>query len=505
MKISFVKCTLSILLCLCAVPAFASSCADLKALALSDTTITMAQVVPSGQFSLPGERQTGGRGGNPYKDLPEFCRIALTIKPTSDSDIQVEVWLPTNGWNNKFQAVGNGGWAGVISYSAMAEAIRAGYASASTDTGHVGGRGTFALDHPEKLIDFSWRSEHEMTVKAKAVIQSFYGSAPKLSYWNGCSTGGRQGLKEAQKFPDDYDGIIAGAPANRTAISLWIAHAVLKDPASYIAPAKYPIIHQAALAACDGHDGLKDGLIDDPRKCDFDPKVLLCKAGDGPECLTAPQADAAKKIYSPAVNPRTGKELFSSLVPGTELGWGVQAQGPEPSANIYDQYRYVVFKDAKWDWKTFNFDSDVAKGDLPENVIMNATDPNMKAFFSHGGKLLLYHGWSDPNVPTLNTIKYYNSVIDAMGGAANASKSIRLFLEPGMGHCGGGEGPNVFDKVTALEQWVEQGKAPEKIVASHSSNGKVDRTRPLCPYPQVAKYTGTGSIDDAANFVCRAP
>jgi feruloyl esterase len=306
-------------------------------------------------------------------------------------------------------------------------------------------------------------------------------------------------------FPDDYDGIIAGAPANRTAISLWIADAVLKDPASYIPPAKYPIVHQAAINACDSKDGLKDGLIDDPRKCDFDPKVLLCKAGDGAECLTAPQVKAAKQIYSPAINPRTGKELFSSLVPGTELGWGVQAQGPEPSANIYDQYRYVVFKDANWDWKTFNFDTDVARGDRPENLIMNATDPNMKAFFAHGGKLLLYHGWSDPNVPTLNTIKYYSSVVAAMGGEAKASNNVRLFLEPGMGHCGGGEGPNVFDKVSPLEKWVENGKAPERLEASHSANGKVDRTRPLCAYPQVAKYKGTGSIDEAANFECRVP
>jgi feruloyl esterase len=505
MKISTMTCALWVLACLSAERASASSCESLAALALKDTIITMAELVPAGQFSAPGERQTAGRGANPYTGLSGFCRVAATLKPTSDSDIRIEVWLPARGWNGKFQAVGNGGWAGVISYAAMADAIRAGYASASTDTGHVGGRGTFALDHPEKLLDFAWRSEHEMTVKAKAVIQAFYGSAPRLSYWNGCSTGGRQGLKEAQRFPDDYDAIIAGAPANRTAISLWIAAAVLKDPASYIPPGKYPAIHQAALAACDMRDGLKDGLIDDPTRCDFDPGVLLCKGADGPACLTGPQVEAAKKIYSPAINPRTGQQLFSSLVPGTELGWGVQALGPEPSANIYDQYRYVVFKDPHWDWKTFNFDSDVVRGDLPENLVMNATDPNMKPFFSHGGKLLLYHGWSDPNVPTLNTIKYYKSVVENMGGPASASTSVRLFLEPGMGHCGGGEGPNVFDKVGALEQWVEQGKAPEKLLASHRTDGKVDRTRPLCPYPQVARYKGTGSIDDADNFVCRAP
>ena len=505
MKLSGIGCATWVLAYLTAVPAFASPCDTLAALALKDATITRVQLVAAGQFSAPGEQQAGGARPNPYKSLPEFCRVAATLTPSSDSEIKVEVWLPASSWNGKFQAVGNGGWAGVISYSAMADAIRSGYASASTDTGHVGGRGTFALGHPEKLIDFAWRSEHEMTVKAKTVIQAFYGSAPKLSYWNGCSTGGRQGLKEAQKFPDDYDGIIAGAPANRTAISLWIADAVLKDPASYIPPSKYPMIHQAALAACDGRDGLKDGLIDDPTTCSFDPKVLLCKGTDSPSCLTAPQVNAAKKIYSPAINPRTGQQLFSSLVPGTELGWGVQALGPAPSANIYDQYRYVVFKNANWDWKTFNFDSDVARGDLPENLIMNATDPNMKPFFSHGGKLLLYHGWSDPNVPTLNTIKYYKGVVDAMGGTSNASNSVRLFLEPGMGHCGGGEGPNVFDKVGALERWVELGKPPDDLIASHITDGKVDRTRPLCPYPQIARYKGTGSIDDAANFACTAP
>ncbi len=503
MKISVIGSVACVLACLGAAPASAASCESLATLALKDAKVTGATVVGGGTFVPPGSGEAAE--GNRYANLPAFCRVSATLTPSSDSDIKVEVWLPAGGLNGKFQAVGNGGWAGAISYPALADAVRAGYASASTYTGHVGGRGTFALDHPEKLIDFSWRSEHEMTVKAKAIIQAFYGNGPRLSYWNGCSTGGRQGLKEAQMFPNDYDGIIAGAPANRTAISLWIADAVLKNAASYIPPSKYPMVHQAALAACDERDGLKDGLIDDPTRCSFDPAVLLCKAGDSPSCLTAPQVKAAKQIYSPAVNPRTGKELFSSLVPGTELGWGVQALGPEPSANIYDQYRYVVFKDPKWDWKTFNFDADVARGDRPENLMMNATDPDMKPFFSHGGKLLLYHGWSDPNVPTLNTIKYYRSVVDVMGGPSKAASSVRLFLEPGMGHCGGGEGPNVFDKVAALEQWVEQGKAPDVMIASHRTNGRVDRTRPLCPYPQVAKYKGSGSIDEAANFACAAP
>jgi feruloyl esterase len=504
MKKISIACVVVALACLPARSAFAASCDSLAKLALKDAAITKAEVVAAGAFVPPG----GGpqRGPNPYTALGEFCRVAATLTPTSDSDIKIEVWLPgSTAWNGKYQAVGNGGWAGVISYGAMAEALQAGYATASTDTGHVGGRGTFALGHPEKLVDFAWRSEHEMTAKAKKVIETFYGSAPKFSYWNGCSTGGRQGLKAAQMFPEDYDGIIAGAPANRTAISLWIADAVLKEPARYIPPAKYPVIHQAALAACDAGDGLKDGLIDDPRQCRFDPAVLLCKEGDGPSCLTAPQVAAAKQIYSNAINPRTKQELFASLVPGTELGWGVQAEGPEPSANIYDQYRYVVFKDPHWDWKTFDFDKDVVKGDLPENLIMNATDPNMKAFFSRGGKIIMYHGWSDSNVPAVNTIKYYDQVAAHMGGASKAMEHVRLFMAPGMGHCRGGEGPDTFDKVKALETWVERGQAPARLEASHSTNGRVDRTRPLCAYPQVARYSGSGSIDDAANFVCKAP
>lgn len=481
--------------------AAAAPCGELAKLSLPNAAITSAQVIEAGAFKAPGNQ----KGPNPYANLPAFCRVAATLTPTSDSDIKIEVWLPAANWNKKLQAVGNGGWAGVISYTALADALREGYAAASTDTGHTGGSGSFALGHPEKLIDFSWRSEHEMTVKAKAIVLAFYGSGPRLTYWNGCSTGGRQGLKEAQMFPGDYDGIIAGAPANRTAISLWIAFAVLKDKDSYIPPAKYPVIHRATLAACDAQDGLKDGLISDPTRCAFDPKTLLCKNGDAPDCLTAAQAEAARKIYAPATNPRTGAELFPSLAPGSELGWGIQAKGPDPSQNIYDQYRYVVYKDANWDWRTFDFDQGVAKGDEPENLPMNATDPNLSVFFAHDGKLLLYHGWSDPNVSPLNTVKYYKSVVDTMGGAQKVSNNIRLFMEPGMGHCAGGEGPDVFDKVSALEQWVEQKKAPDSIIASHRSAGKVDRTRPLCPYPQVAKYKGGGSIDEAANFSCALP
>jgi feruloyl esterase len=480
----------------CCAPAFAASCDGLASLALPEATITKAQVVPAGAFTPPTGRP------DPYKTLPEFCRVLATLTPSKDSDIKIEVWLPTNGWNRKLEVVGNGGWAGTISYGALAEGMRGGYATASTDTGHATTNGAFALGHPEKLIDFSWRSEHETTVKAKAVVAAFYGGAPQRSYWNGCSTGGRQALKEAQMFPDDFDGIIAGAPGNRTAMGLWIGQALLKEPASFIPPAKYPLIHKAAVAACDAGDGLKDGLISDPTRCKFDPSVLLCKEGDGADCLTAAQVEAARKVYGPGKNPRTGKVLFGTLAPGSELGWAVMGAGPEPYAAILEQARYVVYQDPKWDWRTFDFDKDNDRFERPEYLIMNATDPHLDKFVAHGGKLLMYHGWADQNVSPYNTVDYFQHVREAMG-PEKTDGSVRLFMAPGMAHCNGGEGPNTFDKIGTLDRWVEEGKAPASIMASHSTAGKVDRTRPLCPYPQMAVYKGSGSIDEAASFSCK--
>ncbi len=483
---------------------WAASCESLASLALPGTTITMAQPVAAGEFTPPG--RTFGGGPAPvvaFKDLPAFCRIAATLKPTGDSDIKMEVWLPASAWNGKYQAVGNGGWAGVISYSAMAEALHNGYATSSTDTGHVGATGSFALGHPEKLVDFGYRAVHEMTVKAKAVIDAFYGTAPRMSYWNGCSTGGRQGLKEAQRFPGDYDGIVAGAAANpRTHLSswqIWLAQGVL-DQHNYIPASKYPMIHKAVLEACDAADGVKDGLIEDPTRCHFDPKTIECKAGDEPTCLTAGQVEAAKRMYTAPKNPRGNQPVYFNVEPGSELGWSMLARGPEPFSAATDQFRYVVFKNPGWDWHTFNLDSDVALADKIDGGTINADDPNIRAFLAHGGKLLMYHGWADPGVPPLASVNYYKTAVDTSGGEARTSDSIRLFMVPGMGHCGGGEGPNKFDMMSAITNWRENGHAPERIVASREG-----RTRPLCAYPQVAKYKGSGSIDDADNFVCAAP
>jgi feruloyl esterase len=493
----------TLLLLFLSIPSFAASCDGLSSFALPDTTITLAQFVAPGGFNATA--------GNlePFKNLPAFCRVAATLKPTSDSDIKIEVWLPASGWNGKFQAVGNGGWAGVISYSAMALALEHGYATTSTDTGHVGATGSFALGHPEKLTDFGYRGVHEMTVKAKAIIAAFYGDAPKISYWNGCSTGGRQGLKEAQRFPNDYDAIIAGASANpRTHLStwqIWLAQGILKDAPNYIPAGKYPVIHKAVLEACDAADGLKDGLLNDPTLCRFDPKVIECKEADAPNCLTAPQVEAARRMYTAPRNPRTNQEIFPPVEPGSELGWSMLLAGPEPFPAATDQFRYVVFKDPSWDWRTLNFDSDVALADKIDNDTINAIDPNLRPFLARGGKLLMYHGWADPGVAPRASVNYYKTAVDTLGGETKTADSIRLFMVPGMGHCGGGEGPNTFDMMSALEQWKEQGKTPVRIVASHRTAGKIDRTRPLCPYPQVAKYKGSGSMDDEANFTCESP
>jgi Tannase and feruloyl esterase len=482
----------------------AGSCESLASLKLPDTSITLAESVAAGGFTEPGARG-GGRGGDPAKALPAFCRVAATLKPSSDSDIKIEVWLPSSSWNGKLLAVGNGAFNGAIGYAAMMTALGAGYATASTDTGHVGNTGEFALGHPEKIVDFGHRSEHEMTVKAKAIIGAFYDNPLKYSYWNGCSAGGRQAMKEAQMYPADFDGIIAGSPGldwtGRAAGAVRMAQAT-KDESSRIPAAKAQLLHKAVLEACDGTDGIKDGVIDDPTKCKFDPGVLECKGDDAATCLTKGQAQTARLIYMSPVNPKSKREI-TGLAPGSELGWTENGWTGSARATGLDQFRYIVFKNPSWDVDKFNFETDIVRAEEVDANIINALDPKLKTFFDRGGKLIQYHGWADPQISPGNSVQYYQRAVEANGGLAKVQASYRLFMAPGMAHCGGGEGPNTFDMVDALQQWVEQKKAPEQIVASHSRNGAVDRTRPLCPYPQVAKYKGSGSTDEAANFVCR--
>ncbi len=434
--------------------------------------------------------------------LQSSCRVTALLRPTSDSEIGIEVWLPEQAaWNGKYQAVGNGGWGGSVNTAEMATALARGYATSSTDTGHIGGRASFAPGHPEKLIDFGYRAVHEMTVAAKALVAAYYGAPAKLSYFVGCSSGGRQALMEAQRYPQDYDGIVAGATTNNITPMMteriWVAQAALGKPEDYIDPALYPVIHRAVLQACPSHAG----VLDDPFTCRFDPVMLQCKAGESKDCLTASQVRAAQRIYTPATNPRTGEVIFPPMERGSELVWKTLAGGPEPILLANDFFRYIVFNKPDWDFRTLNFDGDVTLAHTRADKVLASTDPDLRPFFGHGGKLLQYHGLTDQQVMPGNSVNYFNAVRMAVGDNL-ADASHRLYLVPGMNHCGGGDGPSRFDMLVALEAWREGGKRPDTIPASHDTNGKVDRTRSLCPYPELSKYNGKGSESDAANYAC---
>jgi feruloyl esterase len=492
---------LAIAFVLFAAPAMGATCESLSSFSQPHVSVTLAQTVAAGQFTPPNPR--GRAGANPFAALPAFCRVAATLTPSSDSDIKIETWLPAQGWNGKLVAVGNGGWAGTISYPAMATALAAGYGTVSTDTGHAGGNANFIVGHPEKLKDFEERAVHEMTVTAKAVAAAYYGNAPQKAYFNGCSTGGRQALTAAQRYPLDFDAIVAGAPANfarrQTFGQVWLWQATHKDDASMLTPEKYAVLHKAAVAQCDALDGVTDGVLENPTKCRFDPSVTLCKSGDGADCLTAPQVDAARKIYAGASHAKTHELLYPGLQPGSENGWNMSVAA-RPVGYAEDFFKYIVFKDEKWDPKALNYDVDIVTTDRTPTGL-NAVDANLSPFVDHGGKLLIYHGWSDPGIPPSNSVNYYQSVQKALG--KKSGDAVRLFMVPGMAHCGGGDGTSTFDMVAAVDKWVETKTAPSAIPATKMADGKAVRTRPLCAYPAVATYKGTGSTDDAANFVCK--
>ena len=478
------------------------SCANLTSLKLPHTAITSAKLVAAGEFKAPENVRAN------FADLSAFCRVSMTIAPTKDSDIKSEAWLPVTGWNGKFQEVGNGGWNGFIQYAALADALRKGYATASTDTGHVGDTASFAMGHPEKLIDFGYRAVHETALQAKATIAALYGASARFSYFVGCSGGGRQAFMEAQRFPEDFEGIIAGDPGyDRSAESLQLiaaAQATHKDAASYIPQGKFAVLHQAALAACDAQDGVKDGIINNPLRCKFDPAVTLCKGPDAPNCLTAPQVESAKKLYAPIVDTRTGKEIFPGFEPGTELRFVGTTGGDKPLGMADDTFRFTVFQDPNWDFRKLSIGPDMARARKMDSGVVSATSTNLKSYVARGGKLIIYHGWADQNVAPLFSVHYFEALIKVLG-QKQVDDSVRLYMAPGMGHCGGGEGPSIFDTLTPLEQWRENGVPPKEIIAKQIANGSVIRTRPLCPYPQEAHYKGSGSTDDAQNFICQLP
>ena len=522
---------MKVILCgvLLTVPMIAATCQDLAALKLAHTSIAKAQTVAAGAFDPPAAEPSPA--ALDYKKLPAFCRVQGVIEPSSDSHIEFETWLPVAGWNGRYEGLGNGGFAGSIDFRGLGDAVSYGYAGSSTDTGHKGSAidAKWALGHPEKVTDFGYRAIHATAENAKAIISAFYGNAPRHSYFSSCSNGGREALMEAQRYPADYDGILAGAPANYWTHLLSSAAAevrMLGEPASYIPAAKLPAIEAATLAACDRQDGVSDGVINDPSRCKFAPAELTCRGPESTGCLTAPQVASLEKLYAGARDAH-GKPIFPGRVPGGETGpggWGLWITGQAPGTSLMFAFGTgffgnMVFEDASWDFHTFQTDRDTKVADDKLARALNATDPDLKPFRIRGGKLIVYHGWNDPAISPLSSIDYFRSVRAKMG-AKEEDGFLRLYLAPGMAHCGGGPGPDSFGQGTvaaadpqhsiskALENWVESGTAPGPIIATKLKTGSpttVVRTRPLCPYPEVARYAGSGSTDEAANFSCVAP
>ncbi len=491
--------------------AVASSCESLAGLPLADGKVTMAIAEPAG--TLPGLTE------KPIDNLPAFCRVAATLMPSSDSNIRIEVWMPVAGWNGKYEGTGNGGYAGGIAYQSLADGLRGGFAVANTDMGTSPPPGKDAdslVGHPERWRDWGSRSTHEMTVAAKQIIRAFYGKEPVFSYYFGCSTGGQQGLVEAQRFPDDYDGIAAGGPANnRTRLHMgfiWDYEAAEEKPGSYIPAEKLALMSNAMLNACSAQKAVaSDKFLSDPPACQWDPQVLLCKAGDAPDCLAAEQVATAEKFYEGPRNPVTHEPIYPGLTRGSELQWNEVL--PKDGAPLLDaQFKWTF--GANWKWQTFDFDRDVKTVDETLGPMVNATDPDLQAFKAHGRKLIVYHGWADVIVPSLESVNYYQSAENAQAEeAANHHRSkteetqgfFRLFMVPGMAHCGGGPGLNGIAPFESLQAWVEKGLPPEKIIAGRYESGVTEMTRPVCPYPQVARYSGTGNSNDAASFSCFDP
>ena len=487
------------------------SCGDLANLNLPDTTIMSAEEVPAGPFPFGNVAPTCSSDiASPQ--LPAFCRVQGTIGP---GQIKFEVWLPLESWNGKFEGLGNHGFAGNIEYSDMGPELVKGYAVAGTDTGHAGSAPLPWMQNEQQIIDYGSRGIHEMTVKSKAIIEAFYGKPPKYSYFNGCSTGGKEGLMEAQRYPKDYDGINVGGSANFAQIHNRVQY-VWNGQVTFgrgvpLAGSTLALINDAAVAACDALDGVVDGVIDDPRSCTFEPASLLCSLGQDPNtCLTAAQVDALEKVYQGPRNPRTGEEIYPGLVRGSERGWGGHTAGPNIFSTADQFFKFMVYNDANWDYRTFNFDSDLAYTDAHFSQLLDAIDPDLSAFRKRGGKILYSHLWSSTTHTATRSIEYYEDVVSFLRGRRDrrdealekTREFFRLFMAPSGS---GSNGPDTFDSLPYLERWVEHGIPPKKIIAHHSTNGVVDRTRPLCPHPEVAVYKGSGSTDEAANFVCRDP
>ncbi len=497
---------------------FAANCEGLATLSLPNTQITAAKSVPAGSFTPPGARAA-------VENLPAFCQIHGILKPTGASLIHFEVWMPLDKWNGRLEVAGNGGLAGTISYGPMGTALRQGYAAASTDTGHTAQEPHTWLENRERLIDYAHRALHLTAVAAKEIVNTYYLSPARYSYYIGCSTGGKQGLIEAQRYPADFDGIVAGDAANfwtrQMASEVWNG-VVTSSPETNLSEENLKLIQDAVMETCDALDGAKDGIISDPTRCRFDPKKLLCKRAGQANCLTSAQAAAVEKIYGGVVNPKTGEKLYPGLYPGGELGWGraggmmVINRKDTSGVSSNDFFAYALFHDPKWQFRTFDFDRDLKRAEDTFASITNGTDPDLAEFRRLGHKLIYYHGAADPLIPAQNGIDYYETVLKK---DRNADQYYRVFLVPGLYHCSGGPGVTAFggsqpspvidaghDMISAAVQWVEQKKAPERIIGTKFVDNKpgnpIALQRPLCAYPLVARYKGSGDMNDASNFAC---
>jgi feruloyl esterase len=518
-----------------------ADCERLVSMSLPNTTITLAQVVNAGAFAVPlnpatrggggssalagtigpvpavpgrvtantaglGLGYNGGRGIPLFSALPAFCRVAATLKPSPSSDIRMELWLPIRGWNGHFRGTSPNGLGGVINYNAMGVGLTDGFAVASTDTGHQGGD-TAWMQVPDKVTDFAGRAMHETTVAGKALATAYYGAAPKYSYMIECGGGSAAALHEVQKYPADYNGIVVGGHAAHLTrqifgqLSLW--QATHPNGVAILPASKLSVIHQAVLGKCDMLDGVKDGLLENPARCAFDPKEIECKSGDGPNCLTTAQVEAALKIYTGPTNPRTNEKVWPPLYRGSELDWSFFSEADSPIGIATGALR-LILGDPAWDHRTTPVDLDrhVALADRSDIARVNASNPDISEYVRRGGKLILSGGWNNALVPAGAVVDYYNRV-EATIGRENTRRAVRLYMVPGMIECNGGPGTDTFDMLGVMRRWVEAGQAPNEVTASRVEHGKVVRTRPLCPYPQSATYRGSGSTDDARNFVCK--
>ncbi|MGZ8281716.1 MAG: tannase/feruloyl esterase family alpha/beta hydrolase [Allosphingosinicella sp.] len=498
-----VRCLCACLLVALAVPARAEprDCASMAWLALDSVRIETAEAVLGGaRWAFPTSVFNMFAGPNPATEAA-FCRVAGVI----EQEIRFEVWLPPQ-WNQRLLGVGNAGLTGGINYPALSTGIARGFATASTDTGHVTPDNFFDAswieDHPDRVENFGRRAHHLLAETARRVVRAYYGRAPYRSYYDGCSSGGWQGLTEAQQFPSDYDGILAGAPANNfvrlQTRKFWLDALSRETPAGDLAPPQIALLSAAALAECDPADGVTDGIIGDPQGCRFDPAALLCREGQSEGCLTPAQAERARRIYGPARTP-AGTQLYPGNAYGVVPFVVIPGVDQEPML-----MKLLPAAERSWTPETFDPDRDFPALEARFGAVLGAWNPDLRRFRRGGGKLIVYHGWSDALLSPFNSVGYHQAVAAEMS-PEDVGDFFRLFMVPGMDHCRGGPGTDRFDLLGALVAWVEQGEAPDRVVASGRTADGGTRTRPLCPHPQVARYDGEGDSDDAGNFQCVAP